>query len=91
MRALETGRDLIRATNNGVSSFIDYRGRILARSRQFETTTLAQEVQPRTGATPYVAIGGWPVPLLAVLLLGLAEWRGRGRVAISKDRRRDPP
>src|SRR5690606_19599896 len=36
MRALETGRYLLRGTNNGVSAIIDHRGRILEQSPQFE-------------------------------------------------------
>ncbi len=69
MRALETGRMLLRATTNGISAVIDHQGKILARSPQFKTYVLTYSVQPRTGATPYVRWGNWPVISLAFLLL----------------------
>ena len=68
-RALETGRDLLRATNTGISAIIDHRGRTLARLPQFEAGALAGRVTPRTGATPYVRAGDWPVLGLCVLVL----------------------
>jgi len=57
MRALETGRTLVRATNTGVSAVADHRGRITARSPQFETDVLVADVTPRRGTTPYLRIG----------------------------------
>ena len=69
MRAIETGRMLIRATTNGITAFIDYRGRIVARAPQFEPAVLTHTAQPRTGATPYVRWGNWPVIGFAFFLL----------------------
>jgi len=69
MRALETGRMLLRATTNGISAVIDHQGKILARTRQFEVEVLTYNVQPRTGATPYVRWGNWPTISFAFLLL----------------------
>jgi apolipoprotein N-acyltransferase len=69
MRALEAGRWLLRATNNGISAVIDPKGRVAARSRQFVPEILRAEVLPRTGLTPYAIVGNWPV--LAACLLGL--------------------
>lgn len=66
MRALETGRDLMRATTNGISALVGAHGQVLARSPQFETYVLTGKVQPRAGATPYVDWGNSPV------LIGLA-------------------
>ena len=42
MRALELGKPLIRATNTGISVFIDAKGKIEAQAPQFEETTLTQ-------------------------------------------------
>lgn len=70
MRALETGRDVMRVTTNGVSALIDYKGKILSRSPQFESYVVTGYVQARTGATPYVRWGNYPVLLL--ILTGLA-------------------
>lgn len=69
LRALETGRYMLRVTTNGVSAIIDERGRILQRSPQFATHVLSGEAVPRSGATPYVRFGNWPVVSLAALLL----------------------
>ncbi len=71
MRARETERYVLRATNTGISAIIDANGALLVRSRQFESATVSGDVQPRAGATPYVLWGNWPVVLasLAVFLL----------------------
>jgi apolipoprotein N-acyltransferase len=72
MRALETGRYMLRVTTNGVSAIIDQHGRIRGRSPQFKTHVLSGEAVPRSGATPYVRIGNLPVILLilGILLYG---------------------
>ena len=75
MRALETGRDLARGTNNGVSALVDHKGRIKARGAQFVEETLSGELQPRTGLTPFMRWGTWPVLILALVLLALARRR----------------
>ncbi|MCW9013354.1 MAG: apolipoprotein N-acyltransferase [Gammaproteobacteria bacterium] len=54
MRALETGRYMLRSTNTGVSSIIDEKARVLAISPQFEQHVLTYDVQPMKGSTPYV-------------------------------------
>ena len=82
MRALETGRYLLRATNTGISAVIGPDGRIIDRSRQFEPATVTAEILPRTGSTPYVLAGNLPAITLALLLLCaglLRTWRGRRR------------
>jgi len=72
MRAIETGRMLIRATTNGISAFVDHKGQIVARAPQFEVYVLTHTVQPRTGATPYVKWGNTPIVMFNfILLLGL--------------------
>ena len=79
MRARETERYILRATNTGISAIIDADGSILAQSHQFKTETITHSVQPRAGATPYVRWGNWPVVALSVILLLLAG-RRHGRV-----------
>ena len=70
LRALETGRYMLRVTTNGVSAIIDERGRIVQRSPQFATHVLSGEAVPRSGVTPYILFGNWPVvSLLGVILL----------------------
>ena len=85
LRALEAGRWLMRATNNGVSALIDSQGRVAARSRQFVPQVLKGEVVPRTGLTPYAIVGNWPVLgwCWAALAAGaLARRRGGARGAV---------
>ena len=76
-RALEAGRMLLRATNNGISAVIDHDGVVRGRSPQFEPYVLSASVQGRAGATPYSRVGNWPVITLSLLLLALAARRAR--------------
>ena len=77
VRAKETGRALLRATNTGISAIIDHDGSIQARSPQFQQVVMSGEVVPRQGATPYVRFGDWPVVIVAVLCLLVARFRYR--------------
>ena len=79
MRARETERYMLRATNTGISAIIDDGGRIVAQSAQFEVDTVTHSVQPRSGATPYVRWGNWPVVLLSGALLVAGALGGRRR------------
>ena len=78
MRALETGRMALRATNTGVTSVIDKDGRILAMLPQFEEGVLTAEVQGYEGSTPYVRWGNAGMLLLIAGML-IAAWRLRKR------------
>ena len=68
MRALETGRYVIRATNNGVSAIIAPNGDITAQSEQFVSTYLEGEVTPMQGNTPYLIWKNYLVLSLLALL-----------------------
>lgn len=75
MRAIETGRYVIRATNNGVTAIIDQRGNIIKRSKQFTPTYLKGTITPMEGSTPYMQ---WPDGLFLCLLLLISSviyWR----------------
>ena len=69
MRALENGRYMIRATNNGVTGIIDQHGRVVGRLPQFESGVLRGKVQEFTGRTPYSRIGDTPLLVLSALAL----------------------
>ncbi len=58
-RAVETGRDVIHATAGGPSAVLDHLGRIKERTYQATETFMLANVQPRTGATPYLILGDW--------------------------------
>jgi len=78
LRAIESGRPLVRAANTGPSVAIDHRGRIDARSPQFEPYVLVATVQPMQGVTPYARGGNAPLVLIAFVLCGatiIALWR----------------
>ena len=53
VRAVEQGRYLIRATNTGVSAFVDPLGRVLARSGLFTACGLSARVRPIDRKTIY--------------------------------------
>ncbi|KAA1176329.1 apolipoprotein N-acyltransferase [Marinobacter salinexigens] len=69
MRALETGRYMLRGTNNGVTAIIDNRGQITTTIPHFERATLTGEVYTASGNTPYMQTGSWPVLTLAIILV----------------------
>ncbi len=71
-RALETQRPMLRATNNGVTAFINHRGQIEKRLPQFEAGVLTGSFQPRSGMTPFMHTGSWPIWLGVMFWLA---WR----------------
>lgn len=79
MRALETGRYLLRGTNTGITAVIDHHGRITAQAPQFTATSLRAPFEARSGATPYVMTGDGPLVALLSVVAGLIAWRQRGR------------
>jgi len=79
MRALELSRPLVRATNTGVSAFVDHKGNLLQRGPKFVQWSMQGVVQPREGRNGYMIWGDWPV-LLAAWLLLLWLWFRRRKV-----------
>jgi apolipoprotein N-acyltransferase len=72
MRALETGRMMLRATNTGVTAIIDAQGHLVAHLPLFTAGSLSGEIQGYAGSTPYVRWGNTPVLVLwGVLGAGL--------------------
>jgi apolipoprotein N-acyltransferase len=69
MRALETGRMVLRATNTGASAIINRDGMILAALPQFETAILNGSAQGYTGSTPFVRWGNWAIISLLFITL----------------------
>lgn len=75
MRSLETGRWLIRATNNGITALIDPDGKVRDQLPQFERALLEGEVRAVRGTTPFMHSGPSPTLLLAALLIALGRIR----------------
>ena len=72
MRAIENGRYLLRATNTGISSVIDNKGKLVAQSPQFKPHALHATAKLFTGATPYSRYGNYPVLGFCFLILLLS-------------------
>ena len=77
MRSLEFGRPTLRATNTGISAFIDYRGGLKRIGPQHGEAALTDTVQPRSGATPYASAGNYPVIVLSFLIVIVLGSRAR--------------
>ena len=73
LRAIETGRMHLTATNTGVTAAIDRDGRVLAQLPQFAAGRLEISAQGYAGATPYVRLRDWPTLIGALLALASAS------------------
>ncbi|HUQ74341.1 MAG TPA: apolipoprotein N-acyltransferase [Burkholderiales bacterium] len=69
LRAIETGRMYVTATNTGITAAIDRDGRVVATLPQFAEGKLETTAQGYVGATPYVRWRDWPAVLLALGVL----------------------
>jgi apolipoprotein N-acyltransferase len=67
MRAIETDRWAVRATNTGYSAFINPHGQTLWKSAYNTYQTHSETIYPRQTRTLYVRWGDWLTPLLLVL------------------------
>jgi apolipoprotein N-acyltransferase len=67
MRALETGRFMLRATNTGMTAIVNPRGRVERVLAPFGEGALVGEVSGYTGATPYVRWGNAAALLLVAI------------------------
>jgi len=86
MRSLETGRPMLRATNDGVTALIAHDGTLLGTLPQFEPGVLTGTVVPREGSTPYMRFGNWPVLVLSLLAVALGLAWPRRRVPAGEAR-----
>ena len=77
LRAIETGRMHLAATNTGITAAIDRDGRVLARLPQYAEARLEVQAQGYAGATPYVRLRDWPAILVSLAVLGLFIFRAR--------------
>ncbi len=68
LRSLETGRWLLRGTNNGITAVVGPDGQTRGRAEQFERTVLVSGFRPMDGTTPFMRFGGAPWLVLAAAL-----------------------
>lgn len=69
LRSLETGLPALRATNTGITAALGPDGKVLQALPEFTQATLAVEIQPYSGQTPYVRWGNLPILGLSAVLL----------------------
>ena len=81
MRAMESGRMMLRATNTGVTSIIGTHGKVLQQLPQHVEAVLLGIAQGYDGFTPYARWGNAAVLLLIALMLAGA-WSGGKRGAV---------
>lgn len=79
MRALESGRYMVRATNNGLSGIIDHRGQVVVQGGRFTRESIIGNIYPATGNTPFLIWRSWPVVIFCFALVGILIWRQRQR------------
>lgn len=78
MRALESGRWLLRATNTGLTAAISPEGEIISQAPLFQQTAITASIIPMAGVTPYLWLGDWGIisglfALLVLLKLNLSK------------------
>jgi apolipoprotein N-acyltransferase len=74
MRALEAGRYLVRAANDGISAVVGPHGEVVARAREFQPLALISQIVPLKGLTPYAVVGNWLIVSLAAMALAYGLW-----------------
>jgi apolipoprotein N-acyltransferase len=79
LRALETARPMLRATNTGATALVDPDGRVRAALPYLTAGVLDVEVRGHAGITPYVRWGNLPVLVTLALSLAAAAIAGRRR------------
>lgn len=76
MRSMETGRPMLRATNNGATAIIDGRGNIVQQIPFYQQGVLAARVQGMAGTTPFIRFGNLGFLGLGALALAAAWLNG---------------
>ncbi len=69
MRAMETGRFLLRSTNTGVTAIVAPDGKVINQAPLFKATALTGTITPMGGMTPYASAGDKPVIIALIMLL----------------------
>jgi apolipoprotein N-acyltransferase len=78
MRALETGRYVLSATNTGITAIINPQGKIISTAPHFQTRVATGTVRAMIGSTPVMYGNIYPCIILMVILLGVARGKQDG-------------
>ena len=70
MRAIESGRYLLRATNTGVTAIVEPDGTV-ERAESFKYSILSGTFKPMIGNTPYIKFGNYLIVVVLILNLFL--------------------
>ncbi len=71
MRALESGRYLLRATNTGITAIVSEKGNIINQAPLRQRYSITSDIKPMHGLTPYARMGDKPMILIIIFILGL--------------------
>lgn len=82
MRAIETGRYLLRATNTGVTAIVGPNGTVQKHAESFKFSVLSGTFEAMIGSTPYIKYGNSLIVILMILNLFLGYFWGRNRIKI---------
>ncbi|HET7315239.1 apolipoprotein N-acyltransferase [Salinisphaera sp.] len=85
MRAVETGRYLLRADNSAVTGIVAPDGHVVDRAPDFESAVVTGRFRPYSGLTPFARWGNYGVVILALLVAGAG-----GLVRFARGRRGPP-
>ena len=77
LRAIETGRMHLAATNTGVTAAIDRDGRVTAQLPSFAEGRLEITAQGYSGLTPYLRWNDWPILAASLAILAGAVFAAR--------------
>ncbi|WP_417067701.1 apolipoprotein N-acyltransferase [Niveibacterium terrae] len=77
MRALETGRPMLRSTNTGMTAVVRPDGSVQAVLPAFTRGVLNAEVRGYQGLTPYARWGNWAILFVIACSLAVSLWRRR--------------
>jgi apolipoprotein N-acyltransferase len=72
LRAVETRRWLVRASNSGISAVVDPSGRVVESLAFNAVGAMRQRIEPSERVTLYVRAGNWPVALSLLLVIAAA-------------------
>lgn len=72
--SLAANRDQILANNDGLSALINHKGELLDHLPAFKSGVLKTHITPRTGATPWVMWGDWPILFLSLSIFIVGVW-----------------
>jgi len=90
MRALETGRPMLRSTNTGATAVIGPDGRLLSALQPYTRNVLTASIQGYQGQTPYILLGNSLVLALMLTALVTAWLLSRRRAGFTDEAHSSP-